>query len=570
MDDKTVEEVAAPAKIQFEGFRKPEKPNKNFYHVPNEWTDIMAGIDNLSELKVIEYIMRHTWGFKEYGTLKLFTTEEFVNGRKRKDGTRMDKGTGLGTTAAKQGIAKAIENGYVICETDESDKGRIKKYYGLKMLPTPDLDSHNVTIDSHNPTMHGHDTTPDGHNETTHSHDATSRVSEDDHRSEKETPEINLEKNTIERKNGASRQEGNATTGEESSHSFTHSSKNFSSSSQETKQTKPEVELSPEEQRIHGYWQELGFEADITAKLKEHWSKLVDCIQSFDQFKSLYEHTRQQIESNPEIKNKRVNPGNLTNANNLNGWKQAQEKKSKVMADNKHLQPINKAARTGHAEMIINYNKKAIARGWLIAKDEGFMGDTATDTDIANVVNKWSHLYKDAEHAEEHLKSAKKIQYHCALDNNSFFAMLHDVKDDTDNSGDKSMSMFLAILAKKLLGCNQTLSTSNQKPAEQDATPQKRLPSLNSTRPNNREPLSDNVLRDRIGRLCKTWQDDNLETHFQEAKRLQQEFGLDNDELSNSISKVVPETARYDNPTMQDLFKNLRSALSSKAAACAG
>lgn len=570
MEDKTVEEVAAPAKKQFEGFRKPEKPNKNFYHVPNEWTDIMAGIDNLSELKVIEYIMRHTWGFKEYGTLKLFTTEEFVNGRKRKDGTRMDKGTGLGTTAAKQGIAKAIEHGYVICETDESDKGRIKKYYGLKMLPTHDLDSHNVTMPSHNVTTDGHNPTPDSRDETTHSRNATSWVSLDDHRSEKETPEINLEKNTIERKNGASQQNATVSTQDESSHSFAHSSLNFSSSlsstqeNQETKQTKPEVELSSEEQRIHGYWQELGFEAKITANLKEHWGKLVDCIQNSEQFKSLYEHTKQQIENNPGITNKRVNPGNLVNTNNLNGWKQAQEKKNKVTAENKHLQPVNKNVRTGHAEMIINYNKKAIARGWLIAKDEGFLGDTATDSDIANVINKWSRLYKDTEHAEEHLKSAKKIQCHCAFDNNSFFAMLHDVKDDTDNSGDKSMSMFLAILAKKL-GCNQTLSTSNQKPAEKDAMPQKR-----PTRPNNRVPLSDDALRNRIGRLCKGWGDDNLEMHFQEAKRLQQEFGLNNDELSSFISKVIPETARYSNPTMQDLFKNLRSALFSKAAVCAG
>ena len=73
---------------------------------------------------------------------------------------------------------------------------------------------------------------------------------------------------------------------------------------------------------IHSYWQELGFEANITPKLKGHWSKLTKHIQTFEQFKSLYEYTRQQIENDQKIKNKHVNPGNLTNDNNLNGWKQ--------------------------------------------------------------------------------------------------------------------------------------------------------------------------------------------------------------------------------------------------------
>lgn len=85
-----------------------------------------------------------------------------------------------------------------------------------------------------------------------------------------------------------------------------------------------EDSLTPEERRIHSYWQELGFEANITPKLKGHWSKLTKHIQTFEQFKSLYEYTRQQIENDQKIKNKHVNPGNLTNDNNLNGWKQRQ------------------------------------------------------------------------------------------------------------------------------------------------------------------------------------------------------------------------------------------------------
>lgn len=132
MDDKNIEETATPAKKKpvFEGFRKPEKPNKNFYHVPNEWTDITAEITNLAELKVIEYIMRHTWGFKEYGKFKKITTDEFMHGRKLGDGvTRMDKGTRLSNRSVIDGLRAAIEHGYVVCQTDK----RGNKLYALKM-----------------------------------------------------------------------------------------------------------------------------------------------------------------------------------------------------------------------------------------------------------------------------------------------------------------------------------------------------------------------------------------------------------------------------------------------------
>ena len=107
MDDETLE---VPAKKQFEGFRKPDK---NFYHMPNEWTDIMAEIDNLAELKVVEYIMRHTWGFKEYDQFKTITVDEFLHGR-ISNGERMDKGTGLKSDrSVKDGLKAAIEHGYV-------------------------------------------------------------------------------------------------------------------------------------------------------------------------------------------------------------------------------------------------------------------------------------------------------------------------------------------------------------------------------------------------------------------------------------------------------------------------
>lgn len=90
--------------------------------------------------------------------------------------------------------------------------------------------------------------------------------------------------------------------------------------------------LSAEEIRIHSYWQELGFEDDITPKLKEHWGKLVKSIETFQQFKSLYDHTKLSLKG---AKDETVYPGNLVKC--LNGWKQKQ------MSEPEQEKPKNKA-----------------------------------------------------------------------------------------------------------------------------------------------------------------------------------------------------------------------------------
>lgn len=116
----------------FAGFVSPAK---NFFHLPNNWTDITAEIDNLAELKVVEYVARHTWGFQEYGITKTISTDEFMYGRRRHDGSRMDRGTGLSKPSVIAGLKKAEEDGYLVCEVDASDLGRVEKAYALKMSP---------------------------------------------------------------------------------------------------------------------------------------------------------------------------------------------------------------------------------------------------------------------------------------------------------------------------------------------------------------------------------------------------------------------------------------------------
>src|SRR5258707_7912046 len=128
----------------FQGFIKPEA---NFFRLPNEWTDITAHVTSLAEMKLVEYVLKHTWGYSEFYMVKKITTDEFMNGRKKKDGTRIDSGTGLSKPSVIAGLKSAVEHGLLTEEIDDSVKARIKKFYKLKMKTS--LDENNA--DSNDP-----------------------------------------------------------------------------------------------------------------------------------------------------------------------------------------------------------------------------------------------------------------------------------------------------------------------------------------------------------------------------------------------------------------------------------
>jgi hypothetical protein len=117
---------------QFEGF---DIPRQNWFKMPNSWTDITAEIGGIAELKVVEYVLKHTWGYQEFEVPKHITNDEFMNGRRRKDGTRIDKGTGLSKKSVISGLKNAVAHGLLIEEIDDSDRARVKKSYYLRMAP---------------------------------------------------------------------------------------------------------------------------------------------------------------------------------------------------------------------------------------------------------------------------------------------------------------------------------------------------------------------------------------------------------------------------------------------------
>ncbi len=105
-----------------------------YFKVPTVFVDIIAAIDNLAELKVVMYILRHTWGFSDFEASRRITIDEFMHGRKKTDGTRMDNGTGLSKSAVSDGLERAIKHGFVECFIDDRDRARVKHYYRPRML----------------------------------------------------------------------------------------------------------------------------------------------------------------------------------------------------------------------------------------------------------------------------------------------------------------------------------------------------------------------------------------------------------------------------------------------------
>ncbi len=126
----------------FQGF---EAPSQNWSKLPHQLIDALSEIKTIGEMKVILYTLRHTWGYQD--DYKKITLSEFEKGRKRKDGTRIDDGTGLSRPTIVDGIKRAVLAGFLFEHIDTSDSARVKKFYsltkqGLRNL-TPDVKKFN-------------------------------------------------------------------------------------------------------------------------------------------------------------------------------------------------------------------------------------------------------------------------------------------------------------------------------------------------------------------------------------------------------------------------------------------
>jgi len=121
----------------FNGF---DTPQENWSKLPHALIDLLPLFPGGTELKVVLYILRHTWGYQEYDDAKKITMDEFMRGRKRRDGSRIDSGVGMSEPAIRKALSDAEAHGLIVIEIDDHDKARIEKHYcirksGVKVLP---------------------------------------------------------------------------------------------------------------------------------------------------------------------------------------------------------------------------------------------------------------------------------------------------------------------------------------------------------------------------------------------------------------------------------------------------
>jgi hypothetical protein len=301
----------------FEGFVRPEK---NYFPMPNEWIDICARIDNLAELKVIQYVLRHTWGYREYGITKTISVDEFMHGRKRNDGTRMDEGTGLKSDrSVKDGIRAAIKHGYLVFEVDTSDPARTRKSYALKMIgtgvdttrgvDTTPVNSENTGVVS--TPLTGSIYPPQGYNLPPKQVDTTPRT-------EKDTRETHLEKDTRERQESVAP----ASLTEYKQRKETDPQMPVVKPSKQTQARPPAPEIPPEAVRIMDEWDSL-FKRP-SPRTENHIKAAISLLASIPTKDDLNNVRKFCFSSNPDwYRNKGVTLQDV--AKNFEKWQSLQE-----------------------------------------------------------------------------------------------------------------------------------------------------------------------------------------------------------------------------------------------------
>ena len=156
-------------------------PDSGWSKLPHSLIEALPIIDTLGELKVILYVLRHTWGYQEFDISKRFTWDELQHGRKRRDKSRMDKGTGLSINTVKKGADRAVEHGFLEKVWEHNRDGGRRSYVYRLNMSGPD------TRGSDFDPLAAKDCSP-------HRQTLPPRVPEPAPRSEKETKERNNEK----------------------------------------------------------------------------------------------------------------------------------------------------------------------------------------------------------------------------------------------------------------------------------------------------------------------------------------------------------------------------------------
>jgi len=124
---------------KFPGFRSPK-----YTQVPDELFDELLSQLNESELKVLLYIVRRTFGFKK--DRDNISIAQICNGIETKKGKVLDKGTGLGKSSVIRAV-KGLEDKNIIIADRRKDlkRGFLPTTYSLNIIHNP-LSQNNTRV----------------------------------------------------------------------------------------------------------------------------------------------------------------------------------------------------------------------------------------------------------------------------------------------------------------------------------------------------------------------------------------------------------------------------------------
>lgn len=117
--------------FHFEGFSAP-----NYTQVPDALFDVLLPELSESELKVLLYIIRRTYGFKkDADTISL---GQMVDGIRTRDGRQLDRGAGVSKASASRGVRGLEEKGIIVAVRNRSEeRGFEATTYTLRIKGSP-------------------------------------------------------------------------------------------------------------------------------------------------------------------------------------------------------------------------------------------------------------------------------------------------------------------------------------------------------------------------------------------------------------------------------------------------
>ncbi len=110
----------------FPGFFRPKS---NFYRLPNDWFDIWTDVRRmtgrsriLALLKIVEYVIKWTWGYQNYDEPIRISRRDFHRGR-RKGGRLLDRGTKLSSRSIEMALKLLVKLGLIEVVQEDDDDG---------------------------------------------------------------------------------------------------------------------------------------------------------------------------------------------------------------------------------------------------------------------------------------------------------------------------------------------------------------------------------------------------------------------------------------------------------------